>query len=489
LRKSRIRNSLVWLGNPAWTPSRHPDINSIRSVMRTIYSRAARAPVRTGTTAAVVAMLLIPLLGPLHATAQSPVVSTASTGMGHAAYDLLACGPDALAANPAALARVCAAPTRLILLPTLAFETLDNGAGGEVWRNRRAILDAIDEGSFVDAFDGSASDAILSRIPAEGYRHRSRVHLPLFQAGIGGRSALSLTFTGAGHGVIARDLAELALTGYEEGRASYSFAETDEWATGYWTLAVGHGRTVGGFDVGVTARAISGTFLTRWRAFNPQVDVGRREVSGRIIGAFAGDNLYSGDMFRLRAPDGFGWGIDVGAMRDVGPLRIGFAIQNVAHEMTWDEDIHLRTLTLTATTEGTEFDSDDSPFDPATASGDERQVAADLRGDAYFPRRMRASAALAASPLITLGVGAVFNDGHGDLDRDWDQRYSAGAMVRPLRFMRFTAGLATDLDGAREVSGGFELDLGRTRLGLGAARIAEPDDMGGWRVAVGLSRS
>lgn len=456
-------------------------------MMTDTFSRPARTALRAAGIAA--AALLIPLLIPLQAHAQSPVVSPAATGMGHAAHDALACGPDALAGNPAALARECAAPLRLIVLPTLALEALDNGAGGQVWRHGRALLDAIDRQSFADAFDATAREDILARIPPEGYRHRNRVHVPLFQAGIGGSSALSLSFTAANHGVIARDLVELALRGYEEGRTSYSFSDTDEWAVGYWTLAVGHGRTIGGFDLGVTARAISGTFLTRWRAFDPSVDMAAREVSGRMIGAFAGHNLFSGDMLGFRQPDGFGWGVDVGAIRDVGPLRMGFAIQNVAHEMTWAEDINLRTLVLTGSMDGTEFHTEDSVYDPSDASRpDDILTAAGLRTDAYFPRRIRASAAFVPGRLLTLAFGAVFNDGDGDLDRDWDQRYSAGAVIQPLRFLRFQAGLATDLDGAQELSGGFELDLGRTRLGAGAVRVDEADDMGGWRAALGLSR-
>jgi hypothetical protein len=450
---------------------------------RAIDSRSARRLLRA------IAILTAAALIPTQARTQSPVVSPAATGMGHAAYDALACGPDALAANPAALARDCAAPLRLIVLPTLAFEALDNGAGAVVWRHRRALLDAIDRQSFVDAFDPASREEILAGIPAEGYRHRTRVHAPLFQAGLGGNAALSLSFTGSNHGVIARDLAELALRGYEDGRTSYSFRDTDQRAVGYWTLALGYGRTVGGFDLGVTGRAISGTFLTRWRAFDPTVDFQARTVSGRMIGAFAGDNLFSGNMIGLRQPDGYGWSVDLGAMRDVGPLRIGFAVHNVAHEMTWAEDIRLRTMTLTGTLDGTEFDTEDSVYDPADPSRpDDVHVAAGLRTTAYFPRRVRASAAFVPSSLLTIGVGATFNDGEGDLDRDWDQRYSAGAMIQPLRFFRLQAGLATDLDGAQELSGGFELDLGRTRLGIGAVHITEPHDMGGWRAALGLSR-
>lgn len=437
---------------------------------------------------AIVLILAAAVLSPANAAAQSPVISPAATGMGHGAYDVLACGPDALSANPAALARDCVSQVRVFPVPALAVEVKDNGAGGEIWRNRRAILDAIGQQSFEGGFEGAAGEQILARIPAEGYRHSTQLHFTGFQIGLGARSAMSLTFSGANHGVIARDLAELKM-GYEEGRTAYSIANTDEWATAYWTLALGHGRTFGGFHVGVTARAISGTLLTRWRAFDPHVDVDEQQVSARVIGAFAGENVHSGDLlFGFRRPDGFGWGVDVGAMRDVGPLRIGFAIQNLAHAMTWNEEIHLRTLALTATVDGAEFDSHDSVFDPATASSDERHVAADLRADAYFPRRMRASAAFTPSRVLTLGLGAVFNENEGALGRDWDQRYSAGALIQPVDIFRVVAGLAMDLDGALELSGGLELDLARTRLGLGAVRITEPDDMGGWRVALGISR-
>jgi hypothetical protein len=459
-----------------------------RSMSSHITTPAAGAPVR-------VALLMISLLVlPAQAAAQSPVVSSRAAAMGDVAYDALACGPDALAGNPAALARLCDAPVRMILLPTLALEGAGNSAGGQVWRHRRALLDALDRGSFAAAFEPAVREAILASIPPEGYRHRTRLHLPVAQAGLGDRSAFSLSFTAENHGRIARDLAELALRGYEDGRISYGIQGTDEHATGFWTLAVGHGRGHRGTDFGITARLISGTFLTRWQAFDPVVDVSQQRVTGTMIGAFAGDNLFTGNLFDFRPPDGFGWGIDLGAIRDVGRARLGVAIQNALSRMTWSDESHLRIMTLEATAEGAAFRTEDAVYDPATATAPERQVAAALRDDAHFPRRIRASGLFSPSPRASLGAGAAFNVGSGALGRDWDRRFSLGGEVRPLPYLRFHGGASSDLGGASELSSGLELDIFRTRFGVSAARIAEPgeqpgwDAMGGWRIIAGFSR-
>jgi hypothetical protein len=435
---------------------------------------------------ALAGLALPGLVLPGPARAQSPALATPGVGMGRAAFDGLACGADALAANPAALARACPGPVRILLLPTVGLEAVDNGAGSAVWRHRQALLDAVDGESFT-AMDPAARDDILASIPAEGYLHRMRIQLPIAQAGLGRQTAVSLSLAAESEGRITRDLAELALLGYEQGRTVYQIDGTDERAAAYWTLALGHGRTVGGFEVGATARAMSGTFLTRWQAFDPEVSVIQGRVTGTMVGAFAGDKLFSGELFSFRPPDGFGWGVDVGAMRQVGPVRVGAAIQNLLHGMHWTDETHLRTLTLVGTLGGTEFDSEDSVYDPATASAQQARVARQMREDARFPRRFRASATVSPAPLLTLAAGAMFL-GAGELDRDWDQRLSLGGQVAPLPFLRFQAGLATDLDGAGEMSGGLEMDLARTRLGIGAARIQESGGLGGWRLLAGLSR-
>jgi hypothetical protein len=444
--------------------------------------------------APVLVALLVSAMAPVRADAQSPSLSSRATAMGDVAYDALACGPDALSANPAALARPCPSPVRVLVLPTLRIEAADNGAGGEIWRHRSALLDAIDQETFVDAVDPAARDAILGRIPAEGYVHRVRVHLPIAQASVGPSTAFSLTFSAEDSGRLTRDLVELALLGYEEGRTAYVLGGTEHALTGYWTLAFGHGRDYRGTDVGITARLISGTFRTHWEASDPQVSLPEQRVTGTMVGAFAGDNLMSGNLFGFRTPDGIGLTIDIGAMRDVGPVRIGLALQNALGGMRWTRDIHMQILTVDGTLDGTEFESREELYDPATAGPAERSAAEALRRDARFPRRLRASAAWSPTPVVSLGAGAEVLVGSGQLDRDWDRRVSLGGEVRPLTFLRFHGGLAADLDGASAWSGGLELDVFRTRLGIGAARLSEPgreagwDRMSGWRIVAGLSR-
>ncbi len=411
--------------------------------------------------------------------------------MGGVAFDALACGPDALAGNPAALARPCESPRRLILLPTVGIEALDNGAGGEVWRHRRQLRDALDEESFIDAFGSDEFERILGAIPGEGWVHRVRTHLPVVQTAVGQRSALSLSVSLESRGSIARDLAELALRGHEEGRTSYRLEGTSQETTGYWTLAFGRGGRLMGTDVGVTARLIGGGAFSRWHAVDPVVDEAEELVTGLMVGASPGERFVG-----LSPSDGWGWGMDVGLMRDLGPARLGLALQNVVGTMSWPEETLLRIMTLEGTVDGLEFSSEDEMYDPATMlPPDPRaQVAEALRESPQFPRRLRASATMAPLPMLVLAAGADVVMGDGNLDRGWDRRFSLGSELRPLRFLRFHGGLSSDLDGASEVAGGLELDLLRFRLGVAGARVAEAGreagwkSMEGWRLVAGISR-
>lgn len=414
------------------------------------------------------------------AAAQVAPVSPRVQSFAGAASDAIACGAEALAANPAALARECAGPTRMLLLPTAKVSLWTNAARGLLLENLDHVLDPSTLRSGVSAADRRA---ILEAIGPEGLRHRQRLDIPLMQFTARSVSG-SLTFTTAAQGTVARDLAELALEGYEESRLLYAIGNTRQEVQSYATLALGHGRRVGAYDVGVTGHAMLGIGLTSWQATIPTIDLRNRSVSAEVVGMFAGDKLLEGSPFDFGAPDGLGLGMDVGVQRDFGPYRLGLGVQNLVRWTSWSDDLFIGRYQMVATTDSVSTSYRTAPY---RGGPDERSLVDPLLEDAHFPRRLRAGAGWEGD-RTSVGAGVVLS-GNGRLDRDWSHLLSAGAEYRPFDALRLQTGAATSFDDLHQLSVGAGLKLRGFHIDGAVSRLLGTGGAGGYTVGLGLSMS
>lgn len=432
-----------------------------------------------GARAAGCGLLLLAGSGATPASAQIAPVSPRVQSFAGAASDGVACGAEALAANPAALARSCAGPTRMLLLPTIRVSAWASAAGDLLWENRSELLEP---GSLRSALDPTVRREFLDRMGPEGLEHRQRLDLPVMQ--FSGRSVSgSFALTTAARGTIARDFAELVLEGHDESRSSYSIEDTRQEVESYMTLALGHGRTIHGFDVGVTANLMLGMVLTSWQAFDPRVDVAEETVRAELTGVFAGDRALQGSIFDLGRPDGLGAGLDLGVIRRHGPFRVGVAVQNVVQWSSWSDDLHTGRYTVVATSDSVTTTLDTAPHDPANATPGELVLAYRFLRDAHFPRRLRLSAAYEGA-RTSVGAGVILA-GEGRIDGDPGELGSVGAEYRPFRALRLQTGAAASLDGIYRLSAGAGVRL--RGLNIDGAVTRMMGEASGYTVGLGLS--
>lgn len=420
--------------------------------------------------------------GAAPANAQVAPISPRVQSFAGAASDAIACGAEALAANPAGLARWCQGPSRLVFLPTFKLTVWSGAAGQLLWDNRSAFLEP---GTLHSQLDPAVRQEILAAIPSEGLYHRERLDVALGQV-TGRRMSGSLTFTTSSRGRISRDLAELLLEGYDGSRINYSIGDSRQDVESYLTLALGHGRTVYGVDVGVTGHVMLGMGMTSWQAFDPAVDIEARSVRAELLGLFAGNRLLEGDVFSLGKPDGLGVGLDVGAMREYGPYRVGAAIQNLVRWSSWSDELFAGRYQIVATEDEVTTDYETSLWNSTTAPARERPIEARLLEDAHFPRRLRLAAGWEGS-RASVGAGLVVA-GEGRLDRDWSELVSVGAELRPLEFFQIQAGAAVTTDGLHQVSGGAGLRFGWFNIDAALSRLSgEEGSGGGYTIGFGFS--
>lgn len=415
------------------------------------------------------------------AAAQVAPVSPRVQSFAGAASDGIACGAEALAANPARLAAECTGPTRILLLPTLRLTAWSNGDGLLLLENADDLLEPA---SLPGSIDPATRRELLASIGADGVSHGQRLDLPLFQFS-GRRSAASVTLTTSARGTIARDLAVLVLDGHREGRLDYSLADTRQEVESYFTLAIGHGRRIGDYDVGVTGHLMAGMVLSSWQAFDPTFKVGGRAVRAEVIGMYAGEKALEASFFDVERPDGLGAGLDIGVTREHGPYRFGVAIQNLVQWHSWSDDLVTVRYQVLASSDSVATGLDRYPHDPATAHAPEQLVAAALVDDAHFPRRLRLAVGREGE-RTTLGAGYVLA-GPGRIDKESTHLASIGAELRPFRVLSVQAGAATSFDDLHRLTVGTGVRFNSLYFDLAVSRLLGSDDRSGYTLGVGLS--
>jgi hypothetical protein len=164
---------------------------------------------------------------------------------------------------------------------------------------------------------------------------------------------------------------------------------------------------------------------------------------------------------------GSGFGIDLGAMVDLGTITLGASLQNVINSFAWDETkLGYRPGTVFFDTGDFQSDYDELPFDQAPA--DLQAIVADYTLKPSF----RMGAALDVSPIFTLT-----GDIHGRLADEGialqpGYHTGVGAELR-AGFLHLRGGLTKMTDGM-QYGGGTSLVLGPVNLS-GAVGLQKSD--------------
>jgi hypothetical protein len=334
------------------------------------------------------------------------------------------------------------------------------------------LASGIDGPTFRDAWDAiqsngdepAARTAAMARIPATGLDVDVHARIPL--AVIQNRRfALGVAYGAVVEQSVGRDLVDLFVNGYQNGRTDYQVGNTTGSRATYFDFAAAYGRRVGPLSLGATAHFILGRSLVRSRLFEPRIDPSAEtlEVEYREV-------LVRG---------GRGFGLDLGAaLQPLPNLTLSASVANAAGQMKWSETLQTRAMIanqddfgrntmyweekLSAFTEG------DEVVDPSAVPLAVYETARDLYREAYFPATFRSGAAYRVPVIRTqFEVGYQKQLTAGRLGDAWKERVSVGVQQK-LPLITLRAGAASNLDGATQLAagitlGGFEIGVARIR--------------------------
>ncbi|HEX8274675.1 MAG TPA: DUF5723 family protein [Longimicrobiaceae bacterium] len=384
------------------------------------------------------------------AAAQIPL-NPRALGMG-GAYVAVARGHESVFSNPANLG-LAGSPRW-----SLGFPQVTAGAtvlGPEVG-------DLRDYFNYDDLSDERRAE-LLAEIPAGGTALEGDVRAPLVTYQNGG-FALGVAYGFLGTHTVGRDVVDLFLNGYQQGRTDYSVGDTRGSRATYWDFAAGYGRGVGPLSLGVTGHYYLGRGLVQTQAFEPTYDLASRDIRVDYVG--------------VNSHGGSGWGLDVGAaLQPVPGLTLSAAVANAVHSMEWSDELDGRRVTLTR---ADFFDSDfqvvrnryeESEQElGSTPTGQFAAVAEGLLDDAELPTTLRLGAAWTLPSGTTL-TGAYHDDlTEGRLAGRWSTLAGVGLQQKlPVGTVR--VGWSSDLEEGSILGGGVTLgpiDLAVARLTTGS---------------------
>jgi hypothetical protein len=304
---------------------------------------------------------------------------------------------------------------------------------------------------------------LLDAVSDEGAEIILDTRLPLFamqNRGFG----LAVTFNSIGDHTLGKDLIDLYLNQYQEGRTDYSVGNTAGRRASFLDVAAAYGRQFGPVNLGMAVHYYHGFNLVHSRMFEPRFDLQASDLEIDYVGV-----LVRG---------GRGFGVDFGVTyQPVPTVTLGAAVANAATRMTWSEELYVRHATYTRADFGTR-----DPFPLLTryeqseqrltdeGSAQVRRTAIGLYDEAYFPTTLRTGVAVDLPTRTQLGAAFQTNLTDGRLAGRWDQMLSVGVQqATPIVSLR--AGYGTNLDGGSVVSGGLSL----AALEFGLARYRGGD--------------
>lgn len=329
------------------------------------------------------------------------------------------------------------------------------------------LMDLRDYFNYDDLSDQQRTE-LLAEIPAGGTALEGDVRAPLVTYQNGG-FALGVAYGFLGSHTVGRDVVDLFLNGYQQGRTDYSVGDTRGSRATYWDFAAAYGRGVGPLSVGVTGHYYVGRGLVQTRAFEPTYDLATRDIRVDYVG--------------VNSHGGKGWGVDVGAaLQPVSGLVLSAAVANAVHSMEWSEELDGRSVTLTrADFRDSDFQVVRNRYEQSEAelgevpTGRFAEVAQGLLDDAELPTTLRLGAAWTLPTGTTTLTGAYHDDlSEGRLAGRWSTLAGVGLQQKlPVGTVR--VGWSSDLDEGSILGGGVTLgpiDLGIARLTTGS----ETDD-------------
>lgn len=404
------------------------------------------------------ALAAVPAAGQVPSTARA-------LGMG-GAYVASARGQEAIFQNPANLG-LAGSPEWSVALTQLGVGTSLSGP---------RFADLPDLLNFDDIAQ-SRRDELLARVPESGAEVAVDTRVPLFAMQTG-RVGLAVSYGMTGAHTLGRDIVDLLLNGYQDGRTDYSVGNTAGWRASYLDFAAAYGRKVGPVSLGATGHYFHGRSVAHSRMFEPRFDLEAQDFSVDYVGVLA--------------EGGRGWGVDLGAaVQPHRTLTLSAAVANAFTRMRWSDELHVRSVTLRGEDLRQldepfwireEYERSDTRLDPAAVPVRVYQTALPLYREAYFPTTVRAGAAWA--PLKGMEIGAAYqgNVTTGRMGGWWDRSVSVGVQQK-LPLVRVRAGAATNLEEGTLLSGGVSLGP----IQLGAARLRDGTLREGWIATFGIS--
>ena len=399
--------------------------------------------------------------------AQVPL-SPRSLGMGGAMI-ASARGQEAVFLNPANLGLEGSPRWSVALVGIAAGAELQGIGTGELWD-----LIQYDDLSDVER------DDLFGEIPEAGVGLDLDVRAPVAAAQIGPFGFGVAYVTLGGHS-ISRDLVELVLYGYEEGRTDYAVDDTRGHRASLWDFAVAYGTATGPVSWGITGHFLLGGTLVRTFMTEPRIDLAGRDIDVDYIG--------------VRSSGGTGVAFDLGAAYQLRrDLTLSGTVTSAYSRLDWSEDFRVRQLELSRddfeNNEGirdflTRYDRSERAFQPS----DEALIGAPperfLQAESHLPTT--ATLGLAWQPASRTDLVASYSEDitSGRLGGDWTRRAGIGVEQR-FWYLAGRLGFASDLDGEQMFTGGLSLGP----MNVGAAKISGDRDglsSSGWIGVFGLS--
>jgi hypothetical protein len=302
---------------------------------------------------------------------------------------------------------------------------------------------------------------LLAAVPDEGGEIAFDMKLPVFvyqNRGFG----VGVSYNMIGEHSVGRDLVDLLLNQYQQGRTDYSVGNTAGRRATYVDVAAAYGRRFGPLSVGIAGHYYRGISLMQSRMFEPRFNLHAQDIEVDYVGVLS--------------RSGQGYGVDLGvALQPIPMLTLSAAVANIASSMTWSEDLRYRHATFTSADfnvrepiqlisryEQTEQDLTDA------GTPQIRRTAEGLYDDAFFPATLRAGAAIELPTRTKVGLAYSANLTEGRLAGRWDRMLGAGVEQR-LPLVTVRAGYTSNLEESSMLTGGLSLGV----LEVGVARISD----------------
>ncbi|MDB4951755.1 MAG: hypothetical protein JWM27_4404 [Gemmatimonadetes bacterium] len=405
-------------------------------------------------------------LAPAAASAQ---VSLSPRGLGMGGADLgLARGAQALFANPANLG-LHGNTYWSVAVPQFAAGADFGGLGlGDLksLMHTRRLTDA-------------DRARIMGLIPESGVSSTVDIRVPMLVIQ-NRRFALGVAYGSVVKQAVGRDIFDLMINGYQDGRTDYSVGNTAGSRASYVDVAAAFGHKLGPVSLGVTGHWLHGRTLVQSRLFEPRYDLEKNDIQAEYR--------------EVLAHGGSGYSVDVGAAAEPAKgLVLSAAVANLSSRLTWTQDLDTKSLILDRNSFRasdfqqiwTRLDQSEQRVDPGAVPVTVYETARGLYDGAFLPATLRAGASYTrgATALAASYQGALTT---GRLSGQWRRQLGVGA-ERKVAFTTLRAGFASDLGSARMLTGGITLGPITVGLGRTSGTTAEGAHASGWMGSFGLS--